>query len=86
MLHPDRSITWYAKKVYIGQLAEHFHRVLRLGHEGRGTIRDGPHGSRASQRSGDRLQATSRGGLLQRRPRTPCEALQMLPSNLNTKT
>lgn len=85
MLHTDRSITWYAKEVYIGQLAEHVHRVLRLGHEGRGTSRDGPHCSRLSQRSGDRLQATSRGGLLQRRQRRPCEVLQVLPSNLNTK-
>lgn len=59
MLHTDRSVTWYAKEVYIGQLAEHVHRFLRLGHEGGGTIRDGPHGSRVGQRSGDRLQATS---------------------------
>ena len=85
ILHTDRFITWYAKEVYIGQLAEHVHRVLRLGHEGRGTSRDGPHCSRLSQRSGDRLQATSRGGLLQRRQRRPCEVLQVLPSNLNTK-
>lgn len=67
MLHTDRSITWYAKEVYIGQVAEHVHRLLRLGHEGRESIRDGPHCSRLSQGSGDRLQATSRGGLLQRR-------------------